>query len=87
MRFFSFILTWLFLSISSPLAGQVMQFRDNEDLAIYGDDITEFTWVRGQYTNHRGGQYGFRRDDLLAPPRPRYLPTTSGASDYLSFAV
>ena len=62
MRFCSFILTWLFLSISFPLAGQVMQFRDNEDLAIYGDDITEFTWVRGQYTNHRGGQYGFRRE-------------------------
>jgi hypothetical protein len=61
MRFYSYILTWLFLSISFPSAGQVMQFRDNEDLAIYGDDITEFTWVRGQYTNHRGGQYGFRR--------------------------
>ena len=47
-----------FLSISFPLAGQVMQFRDNEDLAIYGDDITEFTWVRGQYTNHRGDNTG-----------------------------
>lgn len=35
----------------------------NEDLGIYGTDVTEFTWLRGQYTNYGGGQggFGFRR--------------------------
>ena len=47
---------WAQLSLT-----QVLQFGNNEDLAIYGNEITEFTWMRGQYTNHRGGQYGFRR--------------------------
>ena len=32
---------------------------DNEDLAIYGSEITEFTWLRGQYTNHNGSAAGF----------------------------
>lgn len=42
---------------------QVMQFGNNEDLSLYGTEITEFNWVRGQYTNHGGGQggFGFRR--------------------------
>ncbi|GIT21491.1 MAG: hypothetical protein CM1200mP40_11730 [Gammaproteobacteria bacterium] len=47
---------WAQLSLT-----QVLQFGNNEDRAIYGNEITEFTWMRGQYTNHRGGQYGFRR--------------------------
>ena len=34
---------------------------DGEDLSVYGDDITEFQWVRGQYTNHGAGQGGFGR--------------------------
>ena len=34
---------------------------DGEDLSIYGDDITEFQWVRGRYTNHGAGQGGFGR--------------------------
>ncbi|HIF73498.1 MAG TPA: DUF4159 domain-containing protein [Porticoccaceae bacterium] len=51
---------WLLLfSISS--SAQVLQFKDNENISIYGTDVTEFTWVRGQYTNHRGGQRGFGR--------------------------
>jgi len=35
----------------------------NEDLGIYGTEVTEFTWLRGQYTNYGGGQggFGFRR--------------------------
>ena len=61
MKVPSKILIWLLCIHSYSLSAQVMQLRDNEDLAIYGDDVTEFTWVRGQYTNHRGGQYGFRR--------------------------
>ena len=47
-----FIVVW-WLSNVSPLVAQVMQFGDNEDFAVYGNDITEFTWMRGQYTNHR----------------------------------
>ena len=61
MKVSSKILICFFCIYSYSLSAQVMQLRDNEDLAIYGDDVTEFTWVRGQYTNHRGGQYGFRR--------------------------
>jgi len=33
-------------------------FGDGEDLALYGTDVTEFTWVRGQYTNYGGGRGG-----------------------------
>lgn len=37
--------------------------RDNEDLSLYGAEITEFIWLRGQYTNHGGanGGFGYRR--------------------------
>jgi hypothetical protein len=55
------------LLILAPLSalGQVVQFEGsgNEDAAIYGTDITEFTWLRGRYTNHGGGRggYGFGR--------------------------
>ncbi len=37
-------------------SAQVLLFGSNEGLAIYGTDITEFTWVRGRYTNHGGGR-------------------------------
>ena len=40
---------------------EALRFSDNEDLAIYGDDVTEFTWVRGQYTNHGGAAFSYRR--------------------------
>jgi len=44
-------------------AAQVMQFGNNEDAedmaSLYGDEITEFTWMRGRYTNHGGGRGGF----------------------------
>lgn len=48
------------------LSAQVepLLFGGGEDLALYGTDITEFTWVRGQYANYgggRGGSYGFGR--------------------------
>lgn len=51
------------LLVSTVVRSQVLQFGDNEDLALYGNDITEFTWIRGQYTNHSGGRssYSFRR--------------------------
>jgi hypothetical protein len=35
-----------------------LAFRDGEDLSLYGTDITEFTWVRGRYTNYGGGRGG-----------------------------
>ena len=49
-----------------PVAsGQVLQSGSqglpsgsNEDLSIYGTDVTEFTWIRGRYTNHGGGRRG-----------------------------
>jgi len=53
-----------FLGISISYA-QNLRFDelapDGEDLSVYGDDITEFQWVRGRYTNHGAGQGGFGR--------------------------
>ncbi|MGI9250685.1 MAG: DUF4159 domain-containing protein [Pseudohongiellaceae bacterium] len=45
---------------SPPLTAQVLRLNDNEDLSIYDDQIAEFVWVRGRYTNHRGS-YSYRR--------------------------
>ena len=45
MKVSSKILIWFFCIYSYSLSAQVMQLRDNEDLAIYGDAVTEFTWV------------------------------------------
>ncbi len=33
-----------------------MLLESSEDLSVYGTDITEFTWVRGRYTNYGGGR-------------------------------
>lgn len=53
------------LLLPLPALAQVVQFDGvgNEDASIYGTDITEFTWLRGRYTNHGGGRggYGFGR--------------------------
>ncbi|PCJ25327.1 MAG: hypothetical protein COA96_07585 [SAR86 cluster bacterium] len=52
------------LLVSSAAFAQVFQFGDNEDLSVYGNEITDFTWMRGQYTNHAGGRrggFGMRR--------------------------
>jgi hypothetical protein len=46
------------------LGAQVLPLGSDEGLSLYGTDVTEFTWVRGQYTNHgggRGGGFGRRR--------------------------
>ena len=66
MRQKIFTLFLLCASLSLPstlLEGQVLQFGNDEDLSVYGNEITEFTWMRGQYTNHGGGMggFGFRR--------------------------
>ena len=51
------LLVFLSLLLLMPAASaQVLLFDSNEGLAIYGTDITEFTWVRGRYTNHGGGR-------------------------------
>ena len=51
------LLVFLSLLLLMPAASaQVLLFGSNEGLAIYGTDITEFTWVRGRYTNHGGGR-------------------------------
>ncbi|MDG2119350.1 MAG: DUF4159 domain-containing protein [Gammaproteobacteria bacterium] len=34
---------------------------DGEDFEIYGTVVTDFQWVRGQYTNYPGGGRGFSR--------------------------
>lgn len=52
------------LLASAAASTQVLQFGSDEGLSLYGTDITEFTWVRGQYTNHGGGRrggFGYRR--------------------------
>ncbi len=51
------------LLTASAAAAQQFDFGGNEDMSIYGTDITEFTWIRGQYTNYGGGRggYGYRR--------------------------
>ncbi|MBK51961.1 MAG: transmembrane prediction [Gammaproteobacteria bacterium] len=58
------LLSIVSLIASFELSAQVTPLSgSNEDLSIYGTDITEFTWLRGQYTNHNGGAggYGWRR--------------------------
>jgi hypothetical protein len=53
------------LLASASTSAQVMSFGSDEGLSLYGTDVTEFTWVRGQYTNHGGGRGrgrgGYRR--------------------------
>ncbi len=53
----------LLLIVAPGATSQVMPLGNNEDMSIYGTDITEFTWIRGQYSNHGGGRggYGYRR--------------------------
>lgn len=58
------ILSGCLLFANTIAVAQVLQFGNDEDLSIYGNEITDFQWVRGQYTNHAGagrGGYGMRR--------------------------
>ncbi len=62
-RLFLCVSASLLLFSSAGLA-QVLDLGNNEDLSIYGNEITDFQWIRGQYTNHSGGArggYGMRR--------------------------
>ena len=38
--------------------GEFLALSQDEDMAVYGSDITEFTWMRGRYTNYGGGPQG-----------------------------
>jgi hypothetical protein len=49
------------LFLSTTVAAQVFQFDNEGDSEIYGNEITDFQWIRGQYTNHAGGSRGFGR--------------------------
>jgi len=52
------------LLLSTFAYAQVFQFDDEGETEIYGNEITDFQWIRGQYTNHAGGNrggYGMRR--------------------------
>jgi len=51
------IAVWLVLICNIGTA-QVLPFID-EDVTVYGDDITEFVWMRGMYDNHAGGRRGY----------------------------
>ncbi|MEX0964137.1 MAG: DUF4159 domain-containing protein [Pseudohongiellaceae bacterium] len=62
-RLLPIVVTCLLL-FSSASVTQVLDLGNNEDLSIYGNEITDFQWIRGQYTNHAGGArggYGMRR--------------------------
>ena len=49
------------LLVSTMVAAQVFQFDNEGEPEIYGNEITDFQWIRGQYTNHAGGSRGFGR--------------------------
>ena len=52
----------LFCSLSANAQFESFAFGDGEDVSIYGTDITEFTWLRGRYTNYGGSRSrGFGR--------------------------
>jgi hypothetical protein len=49
------------LFVSTTVGAQVFQFDNEGDSEIYGNEITDFQWIRGQYTNHAGGSRSFGR--------------------------
>lgn len=58
------IFTGCLLVANTAVVAQVLRFGNDEDLSVYGNEITDFQWIRGQYTNHSGGRrggYGMRR--------------------------
>ncbi len=55
------MLSGLFVPAPANAQPQTPRLGDLEDLSVYGDEITEFTWLRGQYTNHGGAAFSFRR--------------------------
>lgn len=61
-------LLWLVLAVAPGVQaqrGEFLALKEDEDLSLYGMDTTEFTWIRGRYTNYagssRGGFGGFGR--------------------------
>jgi len=60
-RRFLLLVSACLLLVSTATTAQVLQFGDNEAPEIYGNEITDFQWIRGMYTNHAGGRRGFGR--------------------------
>lgn len=59
--FISFLMFSLSTSTLAQNKAENASDFDGEDLEIYGTVVTDFQWVRGQYTNYPGGGRGFSR--------------------------
>ncbi len=60
------LLLYAALMVGNAVQAQVFPLNENrggnEEPTTYGADITEFTWLRGEYTNHNnGGGFSYRR--------------------------
>ena len=61
LKNFLLLVSTFLLFVSTTVVAQVFQFDNEGDSEIYGNEITDFQWIRGQYTNHAGGSRGFGR--------------------------
>lgn len=65
--FASLLVLCSLLFTSGIVLSQVPDFRGSgggEDIGLYGEDVTEFVWTRGNYLNYGGGRgrgFGFGR--------------------------
>jgi hypothetical protein len=48
------------LLLSALGHSQVMELGSEEDVSIYGTELTDFRWIRGVYSNH-SGTFSYRR--------------------------
>ena len=61
LKHISLLLPACLLFASTAGFAQVLSFGDDVEPEIYGNEITDFQWIRGMYTNHAGGSRGFGR--------------------------
>ncbi|MDB2444339.1 DUF4159 domain-containing protein [Gammaproteobacteria bacterium] len=59
--FISFLMFSFSMSALAQSKAENVSDFDGEDFEIYGTVVTDFQWVRGQYTNYPGGGRGFSR--------------------------
>ncbi|MDA9902006.1 DUF4159 domain-containing protein [Gammaproteobacteria bacterium] len=59
--FISFLMFSFSMSALAQSKAENASDFDGEDFEIYGTVVTDFQWVRGQYTNYPGGGRGFSR--------------------------
>ena len=59
--FISFLMFSFSMSTLAQSKAENASDFDGEDFEIYGTVVTDFQWVRGQYTNYPGGGRGFSR--------------------------